>query len=198
MIGDRLPRQKPRQVIRASALNRTTRMAESLARTRLGSPQMQVDGIPLMLAAAAANGLDLGKATATIPALSGTTLGSAAGDVSLYTVKADGTITDTTRTITAYNWTGSPVSSGTFVLLAQIGGLYLIIPAGGGGGRTWRWATLPTTAIAAGNSGTIRYIVGGTTDTAKNKWATATPTGGKRCIVDTDESGDLVIVLWDC
>lgn len=60
-----------------------------------------------------------------------------------------------------------------------------------------RWATLPGGGIAGGGSGTITYVADSTTDTAKNKWTTAAP-ASKKCLVGTDEYGDLVVKSWDC
>ena len=88
--------------------------------------------------------------------------------------------------------------------------------AGTGTGEQWaivrlgvvpgdRYAQLPGSAIAGGSTGTVTFFdraAGGgltlssKTATARNDWATATPTS-KRCLVGW-ASGALVIKNWDC
>lgn len=85
--------------------------------------------------------------------------------------------------------------SGSIVVQNRDGGPLIMSTDATGAGD--RWATLPGGGIAGGGSGTITYVTDSTTATAKNKWTTAAP-ASKKCLVGTDEYGDLVVKSWDC
>lgn len=127
MFGRSFPTQRKGEPIKASTINAGLDAARGFSRLRVGAglTLKTLGGAPLIALASAAFGAEIGQAGASIPGRITTQLGS--GTVTIHDVSADGLMTASSRTVTAWNLSASSIASGVYLLLLRVGPLRIVI-----------------------------------------------------------------------